>query len=118
MNNKSVFWKSPELNGLELQKTTYRTHAFTPHFHDKYAIDVFIRCAQKKFYLGETHTVFEVTICVINPGEIHYGYPIDEHGWTYRMVYISLCQKSNNLQYFFSDMLYYLTSQKRPQDIT
>lgn len=89
MNNKSVFWKSPELNGLELQKATYRTHAFTPHFHDEYAIGVFLRGAQEKFYRGATHTVFEGCICVINPGEIHYGYPIDEHGWTYRMVYVS-----------------------------
>ena len=89
MNNQSVFWKSPELSGLELQKAAYRTHAFTPHFHDEYAIGVFLRGAQEKFYRGATHTISEGSIYVINPGEIHYGYPIDEHGWTYRMVYVS-----------------------------
>jgi AraC-like DNA-binding protein len=89
MNNDNVFWKVPELDGLELQKATYRNHSFTPHFHEEYALGTFLRGVQKKFYRGSTHTISAGNICVINPGEIHYGYPIDEHGWTYRMIFIN-----------------------------
>ena len=88
MDNQNKFWKLSELGGLELQKATY-THSFTPHFHEEYAIGIFLSGSQVKFYRGSTHIIREGQICVINPGEVHFASPVDQDGWTYRMLYVN-----------------------------
>jgi len=88
-DDQNKFWKLPELGGLELQKATYRSHSFTPHFHEEYAIGIFVEGSQKKHHRGSTHILNEGQICVINPGEVHCASPADGKGWTYRMLYIN-----------------------------
>ncbi len=86
MNKQNTIWKLKELGGLEVQKATY-THSFTPHFHEEYAISIFLKGSQEKCYRGLTHIIREGQICVINPGEVHFATPVDRDGWTYRILY-------------------------------
>ena len=87
LDDQNKFWRLPELGGLELQKATYKTHSFTPHFHEEYAIGVLLKGSQEKYYRRSTQVIHEGQICVINPGEVHFAGPADKHGWTYRMLY-------------------------------
>ena len=89
MDNQNKFWKLPELGGIELQKATYKTHSFTPHFHEEYAIGIFLKGSQEKHFRHSTHIIHEGQICVINPGEVHFASPTDKNGWTYRMLYLN-----------------------------
>jgi len=86
MEKQNIIWKLKELGGLEVQKATY-THTFTPHFHEEYAIGIFLSGSQEKFYRGSTHIIREGQICVMNPGEVHSASPVDQEGWTYRILY-------------------------------
>lgn len=89
MNKQNLFWKLPELGALELQKATYRNHSFTPHFHEEYAIGVFLSGSQEKYYRQTKHIIPEGAICLINPGEVHSARSVDNNGWSYRMLYPS-----------------------------
>ena len=40
MDNQNKFLKLPELGGIEVQKATYKSHSFTPHFHEEYGIGI------------------------------------------------------------------------------
>ena len=86
MEKQNIIWKLKELGGLEGQKATF-THTFTPHFHEEYAIGIFLSGSQEKFYRGSTHIIREGQICVINPGEVHFASPVNQEGWTYRILY-------------------------------
>ncbi len=87
MDKQNKFWKLPELEGLELQKATYRAHSFTPHFHEEYAIGILLKGSQEKYCRRSKHIIHEGQICVINPGEVHFAGPVDKHGWSYRMLF-------------------------------
>ncbi|MEN8155276.1 MAG: AraC family transcriptional regulator [Acidobacteriota bacterium] len=89
MDKQNKFWKLSGLRGLELHKATYKTHSFTPHFHEEYAIGIFLKGSQEKYYRRSTHIIHEGQICVVNPGEVHCASPADQNGWTYRMLYIN-----------------------------
>ncbi|MCK5148886.1 AraC family transcriptional regulator [bacterium] len=78
----------PELGGLQLQKVTYKTISFAPHFHEEYGLGVFLKGSQAKFYRRSKHVLSQGSICVLNPGEMHHACSIDQNGWTYRMLYI------------------------------
>lgn len=86
MDKQNIIWKLKELGGLEIQKATY-THSFTPHFHEEYSISIFLKGSQEKSYRGLTHIIHEGQICVVNPGEVHFATPVDQEGWTYRILY-------------------------------
>lgn len=88
MHENVKFWRAPDLGNLELLRATYITHAFSPHFHEGFAIGVIQHGAQKVDYRGSKHIMPAGTVCVLNPGEMHTGKALDpHHGWTYRMLY-------------------------------
>ena len=89
MDNKNKFWKLPELDGLELQKATYRAHSFTPHFHEEYAIGILLEGSQEKYCRRSKHIIHKGKISVINPGEVHSAGPVDKNGWSYRMLFVN-----------------------------
>lgn len=90
MDKENLIWRVPEMGNLELHKATFKTQSFIPHFHEQYAIGVFLKGAQAKFYRGSKHIVTKGAICVLNPGEVHHASAIDQIGWTYRMLYANV----------------------------
>ena len=87
MDEQVKFWRLPELGNLELLRARYITHAFTPHFHEGFAIGVILAGAQEADYRRSTQVMPEGTVCILNPGEVHTGHAFDQAGWAYRMLY-------------------------------
>jgi AraC-like DNA-binding protein len=81
---KTHFW---QVDGLEVLSASYITHRFARHIHNSYAIGVIERGAETFFYRGSTHTAHAGSVVVVQPGEIHDGTALTEHGWSYRMIY-------------------------------
>jgi AraC-like DNA-binding protein len=87
---QAKFWRAEDYGNLELLHATYITHTFDKHFHEEYVIGVVVR-SQYSFYCnGDTVIASKGQIILINPGEIHSGYAINEAGWTYRALYPSI----------------------------
>ncbi len=84
---QAKFWRAEDFDNLELLHATYITHTFDKHYHDEYVVAVVTRSAYKFFCEGHTCTAGQDQIILINPGDIHSGYAIHDHGWTYRALY-------------------------------
>ncbi|HEX6385605.1 MAG TPA: AraC family transcriptional regulator, partial [Anaerolineae bacterium] len=84
---KAKFWHDPQLENLELLRATYVTHAFTPHFHEGFAIGVIQAGVETFSYQKKQYFSTPGALVLINPGEIHTGQAAVEQGWTYRMIY-------------------------------
>lgn len=83
----ATFWRAPEVDGLELLRATYVTHAFSRHMHETFAIGVVEAGAEQFYYRGRIHVAPAGTIVLIQPGEMHTGEAATDAGWTYRMIY-------------------------------
>lgn len=60
---------------------------FPPHTHDTFAIGVVEQGASRLRYRGVDRIASAGAVVLIPPGEVHTGEPIDDAGWTYRMLY-------------------------------
>ncbi|MEW6137819.1 MAG: AraC family transcriptional regulator [Thermodesulfobacteriota bacterium] len=78
-----------ELGDVELLKASYCTHSFAKHFHECYAFGVIESGALGFFYRGKNVVASEGEINLAIPGESHDGFAAAEHGWRYRMLYVS-----------------------------
>ncbi len=82
------YWRSPLLPGAELLTAEYHDHAFTPHWHDAYAVPVIEEGAECYRYSGAHHVAHAGSVPVINPGELHTGARAVDEGWRYRVMYV------------------------------
>jgi AraC-like DNA-binding protein len=84
---QAKFWRAEEFDNLGLLHATYITHAFDKHYHEEYVIAVVTRSEYSFFCEGHTCIARKGQIILINPGDIHSGYAINDEGWTYRALY-------------------------------
>ena len=85
--DQAHLFRSPLLQGAELLTATYRQHAFTPHWHDTFAIAMIEAGAEAYTYRGEQHVASAGCVAPVNPGEMHTGEKAVEEGWRYRVFY-------------------------------
>lgn len=83
----ATFWRAEQLDGLELLRATYITHAFARHAHETFAIGVIEEGLHSFWWRGATHLTPPGDIVVVNPGEVHTGQAARHTGYTYRMLY-------------------------------
>jgi AraC-like DNA-binding protein len=83
----AVFWRAEQLDGLELLRATYITHAFARHAHDTFAIGVIEEGLHTFWWRGANLLTPSGDIVVVNPGEVHTGQAARHAGYTYRMLY-------------------------------
>lgn len=62
-------------------------HAFGRHMHDQFGVGVIVRGAQKSLSGRGTVEAKAGDIITVNPGEVHDGTPLDDHGRTWQMLY-------------------------------
>jgi AraC-like DNA-binding protein len=66
----------------------YRKQTFDRHFHEEFAIGVIDRGCQAFMYDQRKRMDMPAgSVALISPGVVHSGWPGDEQGWTYRMLY-------------------------------
>jgi AraC-like DNA-binding protein len=81
------FHRAPDLADLEFLHATFVRHSFPRHTHETFAIGIIEKGVQATNYKGSTHIAVSGDICLVNPGEVHTGFPPHESGWTYRVCY-------------------------------
>jgi AraC-like DNA-binding protein len=88
--NMSMSWSDEAFEATEFLFADYRSFAFPPHVHERFAIGV-IESGGQKFRPGRAPSLIMPAnkLCVINPGVVHEGRPATEQGWRYRMFYPS-----------------------------
>lgn len=63
-------------------------HSFPRHWHDTYGIGVIERGAQTSFSGRGMVDAVAGDIITVNPGELHDGMPVGDHGRAWRMLYL------------------------------
>lgn len=83
-----VFTRPPDLPGVDLLHARYKRHVFSRHSHDGYAVGLIEAGALRFRYQHRDHVAASGDINLVVPGECHDGRGANEHGWTYRMLYL------------------------------
>ncbi|OUL73275.1 AraC family transcriptional regulator [Paraburkholderia hospita] len=74
------------LGGVEAT-VAHTTHAFARHSHDRFGIGIVVAGGQRSAS-GRGPVEARVNdVITVNPGEVHDGSPLDEHGRAWRMLY-------------------------------
>jgi AraC-like DNA-binding protein len=81
------FWRADDIGDLELLHARYRTHSFSRHTHEGFAIGVIQDGVEGFSCRGSHHHAGPGQIIVFNPDEAHTGEAIDEFGWRFRIFY-------------------------------
>lgn len=83
------FWHIQNLDNLELAYAHHLNHTFPYHFHEEYIIGIIVQGVEEINYGGRIFVAPTGSLILINPGEAHSNYTIDEKGFTYRTFYPS-----------------------------
>jgi AraC-like DNA-binding protein len=73
---------------IEVLHARYAGHAFSPHWHEEFAIGLIDAGVEQFEYQGATYRAAEGEIVLLNAGEVHTGEAFDERGFGFRMLYI------------------------------
>jgi len=87
---RTRFWRTHELGPVEWLAAAYRTHRFTRHWHETYALGTVESGGETFMARGQRHYVRRGSLVLLNPGDIHDGETADPAGWRYRMLYPAL----------------------------
>jgi AraC-like DNA-binding protein len=82
----SRIWNNTRLD-VELLQASYVRHAFPRHSHDYYVICLIERGFQSFTHKGIKHFTPPGGVILINPGAVHTGEAVDEHGFQMRSIY-------------------------------
>lgn len=74
------------LDGVEAT-VAHTTHAFARHSHDRFGIGIVVAGGQRSASGRGPVEARANDVITVNPGEVHDGSPLDEHGRAWRMLY-------------------------------
>jgi AraC-like DNA-binding protein len=81
------FWRVPE-GDTEVLEARFRSHSFSPHRHERYVFGMVTGGVEGFRYRGQSHFTPAGHLAILEPDELHDGYPGIEAGWAYRMTYL------------------------------
>ena len=84
---RTRFWESRALTGVELLHARYIEQRFSPHVHEGFVFTVIEGGAQRFRHRGSDHLAPVGSMVLINPDEVHTGSKAHEQGWWYRGFY-------------------------------
>ena len=73
---------------VDILQARYYGRAFSPHWHEEYAIGLITGGVEQFEYRGATHRAGLGEIILMDSGEVHTGESWDERGFAFRMLYI------------------------------
>jgi AraC-like DNA-binding protein len=73
---------------IDVLQARYYGRAFSPHWHEEYAVGLITGGVEQFEYRGATHRAGVGEIILMDAGEVHTGESWDEHGFAFRMLYI------------------------------
>ena len=87
---KVRIWRSPALRDMEVFAAAYPVHAFPRHFHDEYIVGIMTHGTEALRDRGASQVAPAGSLLLMNPGEWHSNYSVDEVGFAYRTLYPSV----------------------------
>ena len=83
-----TYFRDPDLPHMESCLVRQKPHVFPNHFHEHiFCIGMMERGSS--YCVGDSQNIIGAgEICLINPGQVHSGVPIDKNGTAYRMLYM------------------------------
>lgn len=97
-SERTRFWESSALAGVELLQARYIKQRFTPHVHEGFVFTVIEHGAQRFRHRGADHLAPVGSMVLINPDEVHTGSAAHEQGWFYRAFYPAPAQVNGVLE--------------------
>lgn len=73
---------------VDVLQARYYGRAFSPHWHEEYAIGLITGGVEQFEYRGATHRAGPGEMVLMDAGEIHTGESWDERGFAFRMLYV------------------------------
>jgi AraC-like DNA-binding protein len=73
---------------IEVLHARYFTHAFSPHWHDEFAVGLVDAGVEQFEYGGAVHRATPGEVVLLDAGQVHTGQGFDERGFGFRMLYI------------------------------
>ncbi len=73
---------------IDVLHAHYAGHAFSPHWHEEYAIGLIDAGVEQFRYRGTVRQAVKGQIVLMNAGELHTGEAADERGFGFRMLYV------------------------------
>ncbi len=95
---RTRFWESPALAGVELLQARYIEQRFSPHVHEGFVFTVIEGGAQRFRHRGAEHLAPVGSMVLINPDEVHTGSKAHDQGWWYRGFYPAPAQVDGVLE--------------------
>jgi AraC-like DNA-binding protein len=86
MSKSRILMQKAALTGIDLVEAD-STQSFARHTHDQFGIGVILRGAQMSASGRGRVEAGEGDLITVNPGEVHDGMPIGDHGRRWRMAY-------------------------------
>jgi AraC-like DNA-binding protein len=94
---RTRFWHSQGLGGVELLHAHFIEQRFSPHVHEGFVLAVIEQGAHRFQHRGSDHVATTGSMILINPDEVHSCSKAHEHGWRYRAFYPEMTQISGVL---------------------
>lgn len=113
--NRTEFWRLPELAGIEFLHARYETHTFSPHVHEELVIGVTEGGAGYFATNGRDHIATRRSLVIFNPDEPHHGGVVEGREWQYRALYLDpgalaafgeKIMESDKVRYFSSNNVF------------
>lgn len=85
--DRAQLTRVPLLRGMEVMSAAYRRHAFPPHSHETFVIELVESGSDEFVCAGRRYWTEPGDIVVLNPGEVHTGRPHGSRWLHYRSFY-------------------------------
>jgi AraC-like DNA-binding protein len=85
-------WCADELGSAELLRGSFADYSYDVHTHDKACLALITRGAIRIRMRGSEFVARAGDLYAIDAEEPHAGWPIDDHGWSLRTLYVEMSQ--------------------------
>lgn len=83
-----MFWRHPQLPGLELRASGFRARTFREHFHTTYSIGLIDDGATSSSVWGRPFSASQGHIVILEPYAVHACHPAPDSNFSYRMLFV------------------------------
>ena len=73
---------------IDVLHASYSGHAFSPHWHEEYAVGLIDTGVEQFEYRGATRRAASGQVVLMTAGEVHTGEAADKRGFGFRMLYV------------------------------
>ena len=89
---QTKIWRADELGSAELLRGSFANYSYDVHTHDKACFALITKGAVRIKMRGAEFVVRAGDLYAIDAEEPNAGWPVDDHGWSLRTLYVEMSQ--------------------------